>query len=563
MKTVLVSINSQYVHSALAPWCLVAGVEKYCRQPVDTVVLEGTVNEPPEKIIEKIAEQCPSLVGFSCYIWNISYVRSILAEVHRRTGAVIVLGGPEAGYNAQQLLEELPDVKYILSGEGEYPFAMLADVVAQGIEPGENIPGLCRREGDSIRVSLPHCPTDEPPSPYSERYFAQLVGRMAYLETGRGCPYRCAFCLSSVCGQWRNFDVERAKKELLMLARSGAATVKLVDRTFNADRSRARELFRFISDNYGKDIPKEVCFHFELAGDLLDDETLSVLENMPAGAVQVEIGIQSFNEQTLKAVDRTTDVDKVCRAVRRLIACGRVHTHIDLIAGLPQEDMRSFAVSFNKAMELKPHMLQLGFLKLLHGAPMREQPDRFPCEYSPDPPYEVKSTPWMSEEDLRYLHHVEQALDRTYNSGRFRLTAEYAAQAGELTAFELYEHISAVFENGKMDGASLDSFTEALQKNLLTIPGVDPMKLRDAMVCDRLASSPTAPLPECLRINDRRTRTLRFELEQDPATRRPFGVKRAVALLYGKKCAVRCDAVNKDPVTGRYQLHQFAQGRID
>lgn len=563
MKVVLAALNSQYVHSALAPWCLVAGVEKYCHQPVETTVIEGTVNEPPEKIIEKIAEQCPSLVGFSCYIWNITYVRSILGEVRRRTGAVIVLGGPEAGYNASRLLEEEPDVDYIISGEGELPFAMLADAVALGQAPDDNVPGLCRRSENGIITVPPYCPEEEPPSPYSERYFAALGGRMAYLETGRGCPYRCAFCLSSVCGRWRNFDIDRAKKELLMLARSGASTIKLVDRTFNADRSRARELFEFISENYGGEIPQGVCFHFELAGDLLDDQTLSVLENMPAGAVQVEIGIQSFDPRTLSAVDRTTDVDKVCRAVRRLIACGRVHTHIDLIAGLPMEDMTGFAASFERAMELEPHMMQMGFLKLLHGAPMREQPERFPCKYSPDPPYEVKSTPWMSEAELRHLHHVEQALDRVYNSGRFRLTAQYAAKAGGMTAFELYDHISSVFAEGSMTGASLDSFTEALQNNLLAIPGVDPVHLRDAMVCDRLASSPAAPLPPCLRINDRRTRALRFELEQDPATRRPFGVKRIVALLYGEQCAVWCDAVDRDPVTGRYPVHRFAQGRIN
>ncbi len=562
MKIVLVAVNSQYVHSALAPWCLVAGVEKYCSRPVETVVLEGTVNEPPERIIERIAEQRPSLVGFSCYIWNIEYIKSILPEV-QSTGAVIVLGGPEAGFNADRLLSGIKDIDYILSGEGELPFAMLADAIAAGERPVGGIPGLCcRGENGEVIVSPPHCPADQPPSPYSERYFSRLAGRMAYLETGRGCPYRCAFCLSSVCGSWRNFDLERAKKELLMLAQSGAATVKLVDRTFNADRSRARELFAFIAEKYGTEIPEGVCFHFELAGDLLDDATLAVLENMPAGAVQVEIGIQSFNEETLAAVDRATNVEKVCRAVSRLIACGRVHTHIDLIAGLPLEDMLSFERSFDRALALQPHMLQMGFLKLLHGAPMREQPGRFPCTYSPDPPYQVVSTPWLSPEELEQLHRVEQALDRVYNSGRFRRTAAYVMEAADLTFFGLYSHISQLFLDSGMAGASLDSFTEALQSNLRSLRGIDPVLLRDAMVCDRLAATPAAPLPPCLRINDRRTRALRAELEQNAATRRPFGVKRAVALLYGEQCAVYCDSTDRDPVSGQYPLHRFAEGRI-
>jgi len=563
MKAVIAAVNSQYVHSALAPWCLVAGVKKYCRQPVETAVLEGTVNEQPERLIERIAEQRPSLVGFSCYIWNIKYIRAILPQVRLLTDAVIVLGGPEAGCNARRLLEEEKDVDFILSGEGELPFAMLADAVAQGAAPGDDIPGLCRRtESGEIIVSPPHCPADEPPSPYSEKYFAQLSGRMAYLETGRGCPYHCAFCLSSVSGKWRNYDLDRAKRELLMLAKSGTQTVKLVDRTFNADRARARELFRFIGDSYGGEIPEGVCFHFELAGDLLDDETLTVLENMPAGAVQVEIGIQSFNPDTLAAVDRVTNVERVCAAVRRLIAGGRVHTHIDLIAGLPGEDMQSFRKSFERAMELRPNMLQLGFLKLLHGAPMREQPGRFPCEFDSEPPYEVHSTPWLSAEELEHLHLIEKALDRVYNSGRFRRTADYVRRAGELTSFELYERVSRIFENGVLEGASLDRLTAALWDVLLTIEGVDPMSLRDAMVCDRLASAPAAPLPACLNIVDRRTRALRFELEQDARTRRGFGVKRSVALLYGEQCAVWCDNVDRDPVTLQYPIHFFARGRI-
>ena len=557
MKAVIVAVNSRYIHSSLAPWCLAAGVEKYSRQAVETVVLEGTVNESPEALIERIAEQRPSLVGFSCYIWNITYIRNILPKVRELTGATIVLGGPEAGYNARSLLEQLPEVDYILSGEGELPFALLCDAAAAGELP-EDIPGLCRRTpAGEIIISPPHCPSEEPPSPYTKQYFDNLHGRIAYLETGRGCPYRCAFCLSSVCGTWRNFDLRRAEAEILCLAQSGAQTVKLVDRTFNADRGRARSIFSFIAAHYGGEIPEGVCFHFELAGDLLDEETLTVLENMPAGAVQVEIGIQSFNPLTLRAVDRVTDVDAVCRAVRRLIACGRVHTHIDLIAGLPEEDMSSFRRSFEQAMALRPHMLQMGFLKLLHGAPMREQPERFPCRYSEQPPYEVLATPWLTEEELRRLHYIEKALDKVYNSGRFRGTAEYAAAASGLDMFALYEHISGIFENEENALLSLDIFTALLFENLSRLQWVDKERLRDVMVCDRLSVSPAAPLPDCLRVIDRRTRAVRFELERDRATRRGFGVKRAVDILRSEHCAVWCDDVDRDPVTGLYPLHRM------
>ncbi len=431
-------LNSKYIHSSLAPWCLSAGVDTYCGPEIFAEVVEGTINERLEDVAQRILALNPQVIGFSCYIWNISATKELIRLVKSRLpGAVVALGGPEVSYCAEKLLDGEPEVQYVLSGEGEKPFALLLNAISRGETP-ENIPGVCyRRDGQAVTVP-PCTPEDDPPSPYTSKYLSALKGRIAYLETSRGCPYSCAFCLSGRCGSARFFDLDRAKKELLLLARSGAKTVKLVDRTFNANRRRAIELFRFIIENYGTAIPAGVCFHFEIAGDLLDEETLSLLAQAPVGAMQLEIGLQSFNPKTLAAINRKTDVERLKENIRRLIANSNMHIHIDLIAGLPYEDFASFTESFNTAYSLGPNMLQLGFLKLLYGAPMRENPAEFPCRYNGQPPYEVTQTPWLSEEELLRLHHTEDALERLYNSGRFRRTLSYLLEKSKTTPVVLF-----------------------------------------------------------------------------------------------------------------------------
>lgn len=557
LTAVICALNSQYIHSSLAPWCLSAGVETYCEKGITAEVIEGTINENIENIAERILAKHPQMIGFCCYIWNITATKQLLRLVKSKLpDATIVLGGPEVSYNAEDILREEKLVQYVVSGEGEEPFALLLNAIYHG-EEVRNISGVCYRKGEQIIVVPPHTPEGDPPSPYTKRYFEALKGRIAYLETSRGCPYSCAFCLSGRCGNVRFFNLERAKKEILLLANSGAQTVKLVDRTFNSNRKRAVELYRFIIENYGVAIPKGVCIHFEIAGDILDEETLSLLGTAPVGAMQLEIGLQSFNAKTLAAINRKTDVERLKNNIKRLVANVNMHIHIDLIAGLPYEDLNSFAESFNIAYDLKPNMLQLGFLKLLHGALMREQPEKFPCRYVQEPPYEVLDTPWLSLAELLHLHHTEDALEHLFNSGRFRRTLEYLLKQTGDTPFELFSQFGEFAASKGTERISLDDYTALVFEYFSKEGGIDQTVLRDVMVCDRLATNSSGRLPAILRVMDPALKSAINELKRNEATRPKKGVKRGCALLYSEPCLAYVDYQEKNLITGEYPLFKF------
>ncbi len=488
------------------------------------------------------------------YVWNITRVRELLPMLKQaHPHIIIVLGGPEVSYNPQEVLFALPAADYLISGEGEEPFALLLQALLHG-KSLEGIPGLCYRSGSRIITAAPHTSAAEPPDPYTSAYFSTLKGRIAYLETSRGCPFACAFCLSGRCSGVRFFSPERVEKNLLQLAKSGAQTVKLVDRTFNANRTRAREIFRFILDRYGKDIPDGVRFHFEMAGDLLDAETIDLLATAPRGAFQFEIGLQSFNPKTLAAVSRTTDIALLKENIRKVLALGNIHVHLDLIAGLPYEDLSSFRESFNTAYGLQPHLLQLGFLKILPGTPMRDNPEQFPCRYDKDPPYEVQATPWLSAADLLLLHKVEAALNRLYNSGRFRRTLRYLPQATGKTPFSLLRCFAEDASAGT-DRMSLDDYTALVYNYFSACPGVDKTVLRDTMVCDRLATNASGKLPPVLRIQD--TALKRAVRKVEKAFSPTPGRRRGYALLYSEPCLVFAEYGRKDRVTGEYPLTRF------
>ena len=550
----LCALNAKYVHSSLAPWCLLAGVRAFAPD-IDAHVVEGTVNEPPETVLERIASGAPDVVTFSCYLWNIRQTLALAEQLkYRLPGVCIVLGGPEVSYCAERVLNENPAVDFVLSGEGETSVPALLSCLAQGKAPcAEEVPGLCTRQ----HIAPPCVLSGEVPSPYTPEYFKALNGRIAYLETSRGCPFTCAFCLSGRCGTPRYFDLKGVYENILALANSGAQTVKLIDRTFNANPRHANAILRFLLSHYGKEIPAGVCFHFEIAGDILTEETMELLAQMPAGAVQMEIGMQSFCEKTLEAVRRKTNTEKLKANIRRLAAMGNMHIHIDLIAGLPYEDVQTFAESFNTAYALGADMLQMGFLKLLHGAAMREEPQNFPCEFRSEPPYEVISTPWLTAEELEMLHSVEEVLERMVNSGRFQRTADYLMERTGLTPFALFQAIGkAAHEAGVAShGVALDEYTAFL---LDTAPrlweNVTREALRDVMVCDRLESNATGRLPLCLHIADPALgQTVKRLAALNPP--RP-GVRRGVAILYTERQVVYVDYENKNPKTGRFALRR-------
>ena len=540
----------------MAPWCLFSGLKTYSKEEHFCKIVEGTINEPIEKVFERIAFEKPNIIGLSCYIWNIKSVivlGKMLKEIF--PDCKIILGGPEVSYNAKSFLDEHQWCDFIVSGEGEYPFTVLCDALIS--ERNLDIPGICFRNGDKIVVNEPYIAEDEPPSPYCEEYFENLRGRIAYLETSRGCPYSCAFCLSGRCGGVRFFDIERAKKEMLLLAKSGTQTVKLVDRTFNANKSRAKELWKFVINEHGKGIPENVCFHFEIAGDILDEESIEILNSAPKGSIQLEIGMQSFNEKTLAYINRKTNTAKLIENIKKLLAPGNLHIHIDLIAGLPFEDIESFERSFNIGYDLRSNMLQLGFLKLLHGAEMRENFEKYPCEFSKEPPYEVISTQWTDEKDLAILHNVEDALERLCNSGRFIGTVDYVLEKTGLSPFEFFKRFGNFAAEHSKPLVSLDDYTEMAYGYLSGLEEIDPSVLKDKMICDRLCSNSSGKLPDVLKVKNPEIKKIRLAVEAEEGSQRKPGIKRGFALLESENAAVFADYEDKDPVTGKYVLKKI------
>ena len=494
MKVIISCLNSKYVHASLSPWCLLAGVREFSENTFDTLVMESTINGDVEAFADKIINEKPDVVAFSCYIWNITKTLEICRMIKSKHGCRIVLGGPEVAYRPEDILKKYEFTDFVLSGEGEWTFPLFLDNLNGDLSV---VSGLSYRNGNEI-ISIPEKEyTDSPPSPFCDEFFENLNGRITYIETARGCPYRCAFCLSGRCSPLRFFDVAGVKKEIIKLSRSGTQTVKFVDRTFNANAERANEILLFIKENYGKGIPNNVCFHFEIAGDILKESTLEILSSMPGGSVQLEIGMQSFNEETLKIINRKTNTKKLVENIRKLISFNNMHIHIDLIAGLTGENLESFIESFNTAYSLKAHMLQMGFLKLLYGADMRENTEKYPCSFNDEPPYEVISTPWLSSDEIRMLKNCEDALDRLYNSGRFLFTLDYLTEEAGIPPFEIFCDFGNSVNGSKM---RLSDYAEKFYNFFCN--KCDKEVLREKILCDLLCCSSSVQIPDSLKIKD-------------------------------------------------------------
>ena len=560
MRSAVCALNSKYIHSSLAPWCLLAGVRAFAPEKAEGLtILEGTINQSDQALLE-LLEGDYELIAFSCYIWNISTVRRLLPMVkERHPNARILLGGPEVSYNPREVLTENTAVDMILCGEGEKPFALLLCALAGEGQLSE-VPGLCFRASGELVVQAPYISAEEPPSPYCPEYFQRLGGRMAYLETSRGCPFSCTFCLSGRGGGVRLFSIERAKRELVQMANSGTRTVKLVDRTFNCNPARTRALCAFLIAESGRAFPSDICFHFEVEGDLFDPETIRLLATAPKGLFQMEVGLQSFYPKTLSAIRRNPSTEKLSRVITQLLAPRNIHIHIDLIAGLPYETFSLFADSFDSAYQLRPDMLQLGFLKLLHGAALRDSAVEDGCRFSKQPPYEIQEGRWISKEELARLHETEDALERLYNSGRFHRTMEYVLEASGLSPFAFYSEFGAHMARIGEPKMGLDDYIAHFYEYAQKLPGVQEPLLRDALAEDRIATNSTGRLPKALLRRDPRLKQAVLAIQQ----RSPLakGTKRGTALLYGRSAVVFADYLDKDPVTGEYPLCEFSFAQL-
>ena len=544
MKVLICCLNSKYIHASLAPWCLLSGVKAFAKNDYDIKVLESTINANLHDFAQKIILEKPQAVSFSCYIWNITQTLEICKEIKEKLDCKIILGGPEVAYRPQDVLEKYDFIDFVLSGEGEWNFPLLLDNINGDLN---TVDGLTYRKKNEIITISEKEYNETPPSPYSDDFYNNLKGRIAYIETSRGCPYRCAFCLSGRCSKLRFFDLDQVKKDIINLANSGTQTLKFVDRTFNANSKRANEILTFIKDNYGTKIPENICFHFEIAGDILTNDTLEILSQMPIGAVQLEIGMQSFNEETLKAINRKTNTEKLIKNIKRLLEMGNMHIHIDLIAGLTGEDLESFKNSFNIGYSLKAHMLQMGFLKLLYGADMRENPEDFPCEYTMTPPYEVISTPWISADEMKTLKNCEDAVDRLYNSGRFLFTLDYLIDEIGISPFDLFNDFG-----NTVDGTNMKLSDYAVKVYEYFKNRCDEQILREKILCDLLSCSSSVQIPELFKIRDPLYKKVKKHFIEN------VNQNMKIAILYSTNEVFAVNQSTKKDFHGRYRGEFFS-----
>lgn len=439
MKILLTAINAKYIHSNLGIYSLKAYGEKILRErfggqmdisgensPVKIELAEYTINQQTGQILQDLYRKKPDIIGFSCYIWNIAYVRELLADVKKVLPNVqIWLGGPEVSYDAGRTLRENPVVDLIMKGEGEETFAqLLENCVRDGGNPRNwaQIVGLAYRGQDDGSVTetgiRSYMDMSQIPFPYECVDVGELEHRIIYYESSRGCPFSCAYCLSSIDKRVRFRGLDLVKKELAWFLAAKVPQVKFVDRTFNCKKDHAMEIWRFIRDQDNG----ITNFHFEIAADLLDEDELELLSTMRPGLVQLEIGVQSTNERTLEAIHRKTDIDEIREVTAKINSWGRIHQHLDLIAGLPWEDLESFRHSFDDVYRMEPEQLQLGFLKVLKGSCMEEMTQECGLQYASAPPYEVLSTRWLPYGDVLTLKQIEEMVEVYYNSRQFCLT---------------------------------------------------------------------------------------------------------------------------------------------
>ncbi|MGI6064954.1 MAG: DUF4080 domain-containing protein [Bacillota bacterium] len=450
MKILLATLNAKFIHSALALYYL----KSYCQSTCQEIkIREFTINGRLPDILGEIFLEQPSLVGFSCYIWNIEQTLKIAAMLKKvLPHTIIVLGGPEVSFDSCSLMESNSSIDYIVAGEGEETFRELILCLDEGQNVAD-IAGLVHRK-EGVPVKNPDRTLiknlDQISFPYPPEDLDNFTGKIIYYESSRGCPFNCRYCLSSTSHGVRFFSLERVKNDLKLIAQAGIKQVKFVDRTFNCHRERTKELLSFLLDLDARGMN----FHFEIGADLLDEEIIDLLGKAPPGYFQLEIGIQSTNPLTLRTVERTMNFPRVRSAVSKIVEAGNMHLHLDLIAGLPKEDLASFEKSFNDVFELQPHNLQLGFLKVLKGSGLRNQAREYGLNYQDCPPYEILSTKDISFRDLLDLKSVEDVLERFFNSGKFRQTIIYFAGRFSQGPYDFFLQFARFITGRKTAGTS-------------------------------------------------------------------------------------------------------------
>lgn len=445
MKFLLVGINAKYIHSNPAIYSLRAYAGDEFKEIIE--LAEYTINNRKEEVLADIYRRRPDAVGFSCYIWNFQLVKELLEDISKVLPKVEVwLGGPEVSFDSPGLLEAYPVVKGIMTGEGEATFKELLKYYLnrcvececeKNVKLLNEIKGLILREGRTgERESLD---LNDLPFPYDR--LEDFENKIIYYESSRGCPFRCSYCLSAIDKAVRLRSMDKIKKELQFFLDGKVPQVKFIDRTFNCNHAHALEIWRYIKENDNG----VTNFHFEIAADIMTEEELELLSGLRPGLVQLEIGVQSTNEVTLREINRFVNTEHIAKVVKALREKENIHIHLDLIAGLPFEDYDRFAESFDEVYAMKPEQLQLGFLKILKGSPMEAKAGEYEIAYQERSPYQVLSTKWLSYEQVLRLKKVEEMAELYYNSNQFRHMLPVLEREFE-SPFRMFEALADYFE---------------------------------------------------------------------------------------------------------------------
>ncbi|WAA13207.1 B12-binding domain-containing radical SAM protein [Fervidibacillus halotolerans] len=462
MKTIVTTLNAKYIHMNLALRYLKA----YAEPEFSVEMVEFTIKDPIENVVINLYQRNPDVIGFSCYIWNIEETIKVIQMLKKvKPNVKIVLGGPEVSYESTYWLQRLKEVDVIVRGEGEGTFKDLL-FAFHNHEPIDQIQGIAYRKDGSIKINppRPYLKLKDHPSPFRfKEDIDQFPNRTVYIETSRGCPFQCQFCLSSIEVGVRFFDREKIKNDLRYIMAKGAKNIKFVDRTFNISRKYAMDLFQFIIDEH---TPGTV-FQFEITADIMRPEVIDFLnKNAPPGLIRFEIGVQSTNEWTNELVKRKQDFEKLSRTVTLIKSGGKIVQHLDLIAGLPEEDYKSFRKTFNDVFALRPEELQLGFLKMLRGTGLRNDAKKWDYVYRDDAPYEILQNNVMTFDEIIRIKQVEDVLDKYWNQHRMDATIEYLVTQVFETPFDFFQQFGTFWESkgwSKIGHQLEDLFTRLAQ----------------------------------------------------------------------------------------------------
>ena len=439
MRILLAACNAKYIHSNPAVYDLRA----YASRFKESILLgEYTINQTKDEVLKDIYRSGAEVVCFSCYIWNISYIKDLIHDLKKiLPGTAFWVGGPEVSFDAENFLKEMPQVTGVMVGEGEETFLELARYYIEKKGTLADIRGIAFRENGEIFHNGWREVMDLSRVPFAYEQTEDFANRIIYYESSRGCPFSCSYCLSSIDKKLRFRNLELVKKELQFFLDKKVPQVKFVDRTFNCKHDHAMEIWKYILEHDNG----VTNFHFEISADLLREEELELMSRMRPGLIQLEIGVQSTNPDTIRAIHRNMDLKKLEASVARVKSFGNIHQHLDLIAGLPCEDYESFRRSFEQVYRMKPDQLQLGFLKVLKGSSMYHEAQKYEILYKEKEPYEVLSTAWLSYEDILKLKMVESMVEVYYNSGQFRKTLSWIETFYQ-EMFSFYESLGAYYE---------------------------------------------------------------------------------------------------------------------